>query len=813
MLRAGLRHDGREEPVLSAPSIARAYPPTAPEPAPAASPRSGRAGVAAALSVLVVLAAFFAPALLGSGDFVYRDAGRMHAPMKRWIGEEIRAGRLPEWNPYSGLGTPVLANGFDAVMHPFTALTVILSPGAAMKAWVLLSFALAAAGAFAWARVLSGSHAAAAVTAIAFALSGPLVSSSDNVQYLTAYAALPWVLAAGQLNARRGGAGGAALVGGASFLCAAAGDPQAWAISVAMAPVFAVAFAARGERVAALRRGVVGALVAVIAAAPVIAPIAAWLPWSQRARGLSGEALFAWNLHPGRLLELVVPELFRGPPEDPISSPVFRALAPDEPTAIPWFVSIYVGASVVALAAVAAARDRRARVLGAVVVACTWAALGHHAGFQRAVAHVPFLGQFRYWEKMTSWVALLTAAAAGRGFDLVLEGRAPRGLSRSLAVCAAAALGCAAFAAAAPERLAGLVGAPPTVAAAFGAGVTRGATHCGLVLALLAGALVAFQLGRLGRSAAVALGAVVVLDLFGGNAGAYVLGPPQRQDAPPLAAAALGGRVANAFSVREDRWPELGHVGSTWEWTRRTLGPTFNVPLRVTEAEDYVGLREARWAELRRGEGHADRLGLFGFDLLLVPGTPALAAKAGVSPPHRVVASDPELPAFLVAMDHRPRAYVAERVERVSAEAAFAFARTGGRPGVTVVEAPLPADATRASGDARVVRDLPGETEIEARANARALLVLNDLFAPGWTATVDDAPGPIVRANWVARGVWVEAGTHRVRFRYRTPGLRVGALAALAGAAGLGVWGGLTAHARRRRSATPPPPPAPDPTA
>ena len=104
----------------------------------------------------------------------------MHAPTKRWIAAELRRGHLPQWNPYAGLGTPVMGNAFDAVQHPFNVLLVALPETVALKAWVLLSFTLAAVGAFAWARALGSSDTAAALAAVAFALSGPMVSSSDR---------------------------------------------------------------------------------------------------------------------------------------------------------------------------------------------------------------------------------------------------------------------------------------------------------------------------------------------------------------------------------------------------------------------------------------------------------------------------------------------------------------------------------------------------------------------------------------------------------------------------------------------------------
>jgi len=51
-------------------------------------------------------------------------------------------------------------------------------------------------------------------------------------------------------------------------------------------------------------------------------------------------------------------------------------------------------------------------------------------------------------------------------------------------------------------------------------------------------------------------------------------------------------------------------------------------------------------------------------------------------------------------------------------------------------------------------------------ARARALAVLNDTDYPGWRATVDGQPAPIVRANGMFRGVEVAAGRHSIEFRY-----------------------------------------------
>ena len=62
------------------------------------------------------------------------------------------------------------------------------------------------------------------------------------------------------------------------------------------------------------------------------------------------------------------------------------------------------------------------------------------------------------------------------------------------------------------------------------------------------------------------------------------------------------------------------------------------------------------------------------------------------------------------------------------------------------------------------------------------MLVLNDSWAPGWKAYVDDAAVPVWEVNYAFRGVELPPGKHTVRFAYRPT-------AALAGLA-MG-WGAL----------------------
>jgi hypothetical protein len=88
--------------------------------------------------------------------------------------------------------------------------------------------------------------------------------------------------------------------------------------------------------------------------------------------------------------------------------------------------------------------------------------------------------------------------------------------------------------------------------------------------------------------------------------------------------------------------------------------------------------------------------------------------------------------------------------------------------------------------------------EIRVRTPDPALLVLNDLYEAGWTASVDGEARDIVPVNLVSRGVFLEAGEHEVEMDYRPPGLVAGAL--LSGVCGAGLLAGLVWQRQRTGS-------------
>ena len=63
--------------------------------------------------------------------------------------------------------------------------------------------------------------------------------------------------------------------------------------------------------------------------------------------------------------------------------------------------------------------------------------------------------------------------------------------------------------------------------------------------------------------------------------------------------------------------------------------------------------------------------------------------------------------------------------------------------------------------------------------NAAGVVVLTDAWFPGWEATVDDVPAPILRADYAFRAVALATGRHRIRMVYRPRAFRQGAAVSL----------------------------------
>jgi hypothetical protein len=133
-----------------------------------------------------------------------------------------------------------------------------------------------------------------------------------------------------------------------------------------------------------------------------------------------------------------------------------------------------------------------------------------------------------------------------------------------------------------------------------------------------------------------------------------------------------------------------------------------------------------------------------------------------------------------------PRAFFPRRVEtlRDDREVLARLAAPDFDPrAVAYIDEPLPL-GDECAGTARITEDLPCRVTVRAEADKPGLLILADQWYAGWKATVNGEEKPVVIANYALRGVAVPAGNSEVVFRYEprsfTDGARLSAAAGLA---------------------------------
>src|SRR3984885_4626483 len=160
------------------------------------SPRRVAGPAAWAWASLAVCAATmpFLPGLAGSRVFYIRDLSMSFWGRYLWLRHELLSGSFPLWDPYMGAGQSAVADALHQLfLLPAVAVRLIGSDVVGFNLWIATPFPLAALGAWLF---LHRRFAADASTlgAIAFSLSGPIVSTGNFPNLSWSAAAIPWVL-------------------------------------------------------------------------------------------------------------------------------------------------------------------------------------------------------------------------------------------------------------------------------------------------------------------------------------------------------------------------------------------------------------------------------------------------------------------------------------------------------------------------------------------------------------------------------------------------------------------------------------------
>lgn len=732
------------------------------------------------------------------GGFVYHgeDAADGYYPSHVAILRALGHGELPTWERGSWAGWPLHVDPYYGLYYPLSVVYAIFGAVRGLGVTIALHALGAGLGMLWLLRRRKLDWGPALFGAVSLAFGSFMVERIRHIIFAQMMAWLPLILVGveGYLSTRRARALVlAAAATGMALVCGAL--PLAPFVVLVVAAyvvprLFAVDKAARPRALGWL---VVAALVGGLIAAAQIVPTVMHLPYSPRSLGVDYQFASSYAWPDARYLGvLVAPDLFGGNQR----GQWFGAFNHWEMAG--W----YTGALTVLLACVGPARRRpELWALAGVSLLGILLAFGDHAPVHRFFFHyVPLYGALRCPTRalVMDLFALPILGAEGLTFVMArLRTRRAAGIAAAIAFA-----------------VAGVVVAwllyrdGPFVPAAVRA--TRHAFgHLALVVGA-GGALVALAAGGvLGVPSATVLVALVSLvDLVTISRGYLQPHPADWAPGTERFAAVdwlLARHPADRF-VADWRGPfRLHNLGMTYGIEGAGGYESFTVWRYVNLLYTINNGRPYPWPKLKQdlAAGDLKRFDTPLVDLLDVRWFIGMSAPAPGwierfhprpgDRPHAVhePAWDPQLGVW--ENPHPlPRAFVVHHATVLPDDAAQARALPTLDPRADVIldAAPQPAPVAAPAGasfePARVVTLARKRVVVEADAPTPGVLVMSDTWYPGWRATVDGKPAPLLRADYALRGVALPAGRHTVEFTYRSVPAALGLWLSLLGLVALG---------------------------
>jgi len=669
------------------------------------------------------------------------------APPRLAAARAVQRGEVPGWWDGSGLGVPLAGEPSHGALYPPTWLAAMPR---ALDLSIIAHLAWAALGIAVWAR-RRASDRGALVAGVLAATTGILMSAALRGA-LPALAHLPWLGAAvgrlGQAASRRDRARAACAIGVLVGAIALVGELALLVDAIAIALALGLGKCAS--------RWLVGAIGAGLAIGAV-----QWIPAVLQLPAGAGAEVSGLPL--ARLVELLVPGALGGTGAD---HAIATIAGPS-----PWAPILFVGAPLLALAAVRAPDRRMLGVIGGLALAALVAGRGGWPAWLGAPeVHVAAL-------------AVVLAVAAAEGLDALVLGQRRAVLALALG---------AGFTALALAALAVLRAEHRELAAAVDRTLLDGTLG---VFCMAGGVVLAWRTP--GRWIAVLFALLVAPGVGAASSNAPTVDRAVVNEPPEWAKLADSVpppiRAFRPVSL-QDR-PSLGDAiatlagGSAWRWG-----------IAAARSEDQARPRahDQTWlAAASEGGALLDR---FGIALAILPSTVAFGRKMTMLGERGNWA--------LVLLPVAPAASVMQgwRWAIDPSDALALLFPVGGGTGLmrgTIVLAGggPPGPSSREPRPCAIRAWHDGDIDLSCTTDTAGYAVVSSTPAAGWTVSLDDRDADWLTAEVLRRAVAIPAGDHRIHWTYAVPGLRAGALVALAGLLALiALWG----FSRRRRGATAP---------
>jgi uncharacterized membrane protein YfhO len=751
-----------------------------------------------------VAALYFVPVLLKGDREVLSSVGTdIWAAYYYWrhFGfESLARGEIPLWNPHSFSGIPFVAGMESAIFYPPNLIYLLFGTAFATNFSIALHCFLASLFTYIFARYVNIDRAGAVLAAITFAYGAPsfLRIYAGHLVGLAALVWLPLLFMSAEAFLRKRRLRYALLGGVVLSMQFFAGQPQYLFFSMIAVSLyfFSNLLAMRNFRAAPyfFAGFCLLAITGVSLSAVQFLPTLELTKYSVRS-ALGFKWVSSFSLPPENLLTLMLPDLFG----DLLTAPYWGKN-------YLWEMSVYLGIIPLALGALAIVYDRSRAVLifSLIAVASLVLALGKYTPLLRLLyAWVPGFNLFRGFSKFIVVFSFAVSILAGYGATHISAWAKERDSRlRSLAyVILAFAILLLLVALSAFLGTADLQPSWTSLVKAYDRGLDdysggalpdnvfllslrvalRDLLRSGVVLFLLGGLLLSVVKLKAPSRKLLMIGilALAVSDLWSFGSRYLVSFNPGilymdrelkaflKSDKDPFR---LGTPISTLLNT--GLLEDLKDVGGYDQLTLKNYNEFINFSQGLPLDQPNFVMAINRFSPLLR---------LLNLKYYIVESSVNLTLpdfkQVFENANYKVYRDEKSLPRSFVVHDVR---VIKGREARLQALASSTF-----NPETTAIveepiEGPAAAPPTLRSPAPTLVKDSPNRVVIEADLKDAGLLVLSDVYYPGWKAFVDGKETRIYQVNHAMRGVVLPKGRHVTEFLYDPLSFKIGAVVSLA---------------------------------
>jgi len=807
--------------------------------------------LASGLVLAALIIAFLGPHLIRTETILYGwDVVHEKYYWRSWGFGQLRAGRLPLWNPYVLCGFPFIVDPIQGIFYPLNVLFLLLPVPLAFSWTVGLHLWIGSYFMYRFVARLTGNVWSGLGAAIVFGFSAFQAGRIylGSIPQLCTMAWLPCLFYLAESfcrEPRRGYAASIAFVVGLQCLSGHLQFSFYNLVALVLYAGFRLVYPVPArptsrERVGQAARLSLSLVLGIGIACAVLVPLAYLQALSIRAGG--GGRLFQQlgPFPPDQLIAFVAPDFFGNELSRPYWGDGLMAMN-----------MVYVGGMallLVAAALVPGVRGHRGVALffAGLALLSLLLAMGRYVpGFIYLYKYVPGFRLFRFVSRWVSVTSFSLAVLAGLGLRVLFEakGRNPAGgidlHARGALRIAAAAVG---------------LGAALALAYLFLPWGPIGRSNAWLELVRLGPNLApketmtpAFAARALETAKASLIRPIVLFPLCGGLLYVWVRTPRRRSLAAVATLCVMyldlrsySSQFIIPYPVRNLSWdPEIVSLLRSDQDPYRveTRMPVEALPLPGASIATYRYVNRYNQSYINRGMlyGIANVGGLFSLtdrrymefalgdpwytfeNHLLKDARTAdmlnvryLVAPPDAPPGDRDVEEVLRTPREVLYKNHRalPRAYIVHKA--VSAESDEEARALLGDPSFDPRQAvvligqkgPRPVAECPREGERVAIIDYENQRMVvEAELFCPGVLVVSEAMYPGWRCEVDGKRAAIERANYVFRGVFLESGRHTITFSFMPKGLPAGIAVSAVSVSAAGLW---WVSARRRRPTTGP---------